>query len=151
MELKLTPRFLQNGQRFFGPGVAELLERVREHRSLRAAAASMEMAYSKAWRIIHEAEEGFGFRLLDSTIGGRHGGGASLTPEAEQLLADYRRFEADIFAYSQARFQENRRWRNDPSPPIVFRLFRFRKRRLIQPRIPFSFCRSGPARSERRR
>ena len=84
----------------------ELLERVREHRSLRAAAASMEMAYSKAWRIIHEAEEGFGFRLLDSTIGGRHGGGASLTPEAEQLLADYRRFEADIFAYSQARFQE---------------------------------------------
>ena len=106
MELKLTPRFLQNGQRFFGPGVAELLERVREHRSLRAAAASMEMAYSKAWRIIHEAEEGFGFRLLDSTIGGRHGGGASLTPEAEQLLADYRRFEADIFAYSQARFQE---------------------------------------------
>ena len=23
----------------------------------------------------------------------------------------------------QARFQENRRWRNDPSPPIVFRLF----------------------------
>ena len=76
MELKLTPRFLQNGQRFFGPGVAELLERVREHRSLRAAAASMEMAYSKAWRIIHEAEEGFGFRLLDSTIGGRHGGGA---------------------------------------------------------------------------
>ena len=35
MELKLTPRFLQNGQRFFGPGVAELLERVREHRSLR--------------------------------------------------------------------------------------------------------------------
>lgn len=39
MELKLTPRFLQNGQRFFGPGVAELLERVREHRSLRAAAA----------------------------------------------------------------------------------------------------------------
>ena len=106
MELKLTPRFLQNGQRFFGPGVAELLERVREHRSLRAAAASMEMAYSKAWRIIHEAEEGCGFRLLDSTIGGRHGGGASLTPEAEQLLADYRRFEADIFAYSQARFQE---------------------------------------------
>ncbi len=31
----------------------------------------------------------------------------------------------------QAHFQENRRWRNDPSPPIVFRLFRFRKRRLI--------------------
>ena len=69
MELKLTPRFLQNGQRFFGPGVAELLERVREHRSLRAAAASMEMAYSKAWRIIHEAEEGFGRRWWSPAAG----------------------------------------------------------------------------------
>ena len=107
LHLKLTIRlYTDDNQRCFGPGIATLLSRVREHHSLRSAAASMEMAYSKAWRIIHEAEEGFGFRLLDSTIGGRHGGGASLTPEAEQLLADYRRFEADIFAYSQARFQE---------------------------------------------
>ena len=63
MELKLTPRFLQNGQRFFGPGVAELLERVREHRSLRAAAASMEMAYSKAWTVIKNSENALGFKL----------------------------------------------------------------------------------------
>ena len=49
-----------------------------------------------------------GRKIIVDTYGGigRHGGGASLTPEAEQLLADYRRFEADIFAYSQARFQE---------------------------------------------
>ena len=37
----------------FGPGVAELLRRVDEHRSLRAAAQSMNMAYSKAWTILH--------------------------------------------------------------------------------------------------
>lgn len=106
MELKLTLRLLTNEERIFGPGVAELLERVQEHHSLRSAAASMEMAYSKAWRIVRAAEEGMGCKLLSSSTGGRHGGGASLTPEAEQLLADYRRFEADIFAYSQARFQE---------------------------------------------
>ena len=107
LHLKLTVRlYTDDNQRCFGPGIATLLVRVREHKSLRAAAASMEMAYSKAWRIIRTAEDVFGCKLLDSTIGGRHGGGASLTPEAEQLLADYRRFEADIFAYSQARFQE---------------------------------------------
>ena len=109
MEQNLHPVLsvrLFTDEKCFGPGVAQLLHRVERLHSLRAAAMEMEMAYSKAWRIIHEAEEGFGFRLLDSTIGGRHGGGASLTPEAEQLLADYRRFEADIFAYSQARFQE---------------------------------------------
>ena len=107
MEMKLTPRFYQNGERVFGPGVAELLKRVQEHHSLRAAALSMEMAYSKAWQIIRTAEDGFGCKLLISTIGGRHGGGAVLTPEGERILNAYERFAADINAYSQERFQEN--------------------------------------------
>lgn len=107
MEMKLTPRFYQNGERVFGPGVAELLKRVQEHRSLRAAAFSMEMAYSKAWQIIRTAEDGFGCKLLSSTIGARHGGGAVLTPEGERILNAYERFAADINAYSQERFQEN--------------------------------------------
>ena len=104
MELKLTLRLLTNGERIFGPGVAELLERVREHHSLRSAAASMEMAYSKAWRIVRTAEESMGCKLLSSSIGGRHGGGASLTPEAEQLLAAYRTLEAEVNTYRQERF-----------------------------------------------
>ena len=53
--------------------VAELLRRVRELHSLRAAAMSMNMAYSKAWRIIRTAETVFGCKLLSSTIGGAHG------------------------------------------------------------------------------
>lgn len=105
MELKLTARLLEDGQRVFGPGVAELLEQVRVHGSLRSAAASMEMAYSKAWRIVHTAEAGFGLRLLDVSIGGRRGGGAVLTPEAEAILAAYRRMEAELSAYGQQRFQ----------------------------------------------
>ena len=115
MEMKLTPRFYQNGERVFGPGVAELLKRVQEHHSLRAAALSMEMAYSKAWRIIRTAEDGFGCKLLSSTIGGRHGGGAVLTPEGERILSAYERFAADINAYSQEQFQEAfRGWVEQP-------------------------------------
>ena len=106
MEMKLTPRFYQNGARVFGPGVAELLKRVQEHHSLRAAALSMEMAYSKAWQIIRTAEDGFGCKLLNSTIGGRHGGGAVLTPEGEEILSAYERFAAEIGDYSQACFRE---------------------------------------------
>ena len=106
MEMKLTPRFYQDGERVFGPGVAELMKQVQIHHSLRSAALAMEMAYSKAWRIIRNAERGFGCKLLSSTIGGRHGGGAVLTPEGEQILTAYERFAADINDYSQARFQE---------------------------------------------
>ena len=107
LHLKLTVRlYAEDDQRCFGPGVATLLERVQAHKSLRAAALSMEMAYSKAWRIIRTAEDAFGCKLVDSTIGGSHGGGAVLTPEAEQLLAAYRSYEADVKAYSQSKFKE---------------------------------------------
>ena len=113
MELKLTPRFLQNGQRFFGPGVAELLERVREHRSLRAAAASMEMAYSKAWTVIKNSENALGFKLLASTTGGKHGGGAVLTDEARQMLTAYDEYCEKLRAYGAALFEETFAFYND--------------------------------------
>ena len=77
LHLKVTLRlYSDDDQRCFGPGIATLLQRVREHHSLRAGAASMEMAYSKAWRIIRTAESVFGCKMLHSTIGGAHGGGA---------------------------------------------------------------------------
>ena len=107
LRLAVTLRLLDGeGQRRFGPGVAALLAGVREKHSLRAAAGAMGMAYSKAWRIIRAAEDAFGCKLLRSTIGGRHGGGALLTPEAEALLAAYQALREDVSAYAQARFQE---------------------------------------------
>lgn len=93
-------------EKCFGPGIAELLHRVRELHSLRAAAASMGMAYSKAWTVIKGAEGSLGFRLLLSTTGGKNGGGAQLSPEAEKLLVAYdgycenvRRFALEQFAH----------------------------------------------------
>ena len=66
----------------------------------------MEMAYSKAWRIIRTAEEVFGCKMLDSTTGGRHGGGAVLTAEAERLLAAYRVYQTDVDRYAQEQFKD---------------------------------------------
>ena len=107
LQLKLTVRlFTEDDRRCFGPGIATLLERVQLHKSLRSAAASMGMAYSKAWRIIRTAEEVFGCKMLDSTTGGRNGGGASLTPEAERLLAAYRAYQADVERCARERFEE---------------------------------------------
>lgn len=65
----------------------------------------MGMAYSKAWRIIRTAESVFGCKMLSSTIGGPHGGGAVLTPQAEQILAAYEAYCADLEAYSQKKFE----------------------------------------------
>lgn len=90
----------------FGPGVAELLRRVDTHRSLRAAAQSMEMAYSKAWTITKNAETELGFKLLSSSTGGKNGGGAALTDEARQLLAAYEEYCAELRAYGETLFAE---------------------------------------------
>ncbi len=108
LRLAVTLRLLDGeGRRRFGPGVAALLSEVREKRSLRAAAASMGMAYSKAWRIVRSAEKALDCKLLISTIGGRHGGGAALTAEAETLLAAYQALREEVAAYAQERFEEH--------------------------------------------
>ena len=90
----------------FGPGVAQLLARVELYHSLRGAALSMEMAYSKAWTIIRRCEAELGFPLLVYTTGGRNGGGASLTPEAKRILSAYDRYCQRLQAVSGELFQE---------------------------------------------
>ncbi len=104
MELKLTLRLLTKRKAHLRP---------RRGRAFRAGPGAplpalcrrvLEMAYSKAWRIVRAAEEGMGCKLLSSSTGGRHGGGASLTPEAERLLTAYRTLETEVNAYSQERF-----------------------------------------------
>ena len=61
----LTIRFFTS-EKCFGPGVAALLEGIRETHSLRAAAAEMGMAYSKAWTIMKNAEKELGFPLTET-------------------------------------------------------------------------------------
>ena len=108
LRLAVTLRLLDGeGRRRFGPGVAALLSEVREKRSLRAAAASMGMAYSKAWSILREAEQGLGFKLLHTTTGGKNGGGAALTAEGARMLEAYERFEAELKAEAETLFTEH--------------------------------------------
>ncbi|MBR6825464.1 MAG: LysR family transcriptional regulator [Oscillospiraceae bacterium] len=88
----------------FGPGVAQLLRLVEQKHSLRAAAASMAMAYSKAWTIIKSAEKELGFFLLVSTTGGKNGGGATLSEKAQSLLAVYEQYCNDVRTFAQREF-----------------------------------------------
>ena len=77
------------GERFFGEGPCRLLHLIEETGSLRAAAISMGMAYTKALAIMKRAEKNLGFPLTARRIGGKGGGGSALTPEAKEFLHDY--------------------------------------------------------------
>lgn len=93
-------------EKCFGPGVAMLLERVRTLHSLRAAAMDMDMAYSKAWTILRQAESGLGCKLVHSTTGGRNGGGAVLTEQGEAILRAYHDYTARLKEFGEALFSE---------------------------------------------
>ncbi|HWR18409.1 MAG TPA: LysR family transcriptional regulator [Clostridia bacterium] len=93
-------------EKCFGPGIAELLRRVDRTHSLRSAAAEMSLAYSKAWRIVKDSESALRMKLLVSQTGGVHGGGASLTNEAHDMLARFDRFQKELRTYAESSFQE---------------------------------------------
>ncbi|MDR2197155.1 MAG: LysR family transcriptional regulator [Coriobacteriales bacterium] len=86
----------------FGKGIATLLRGVAEYGSLNAAAKKIHMAYSKAWRIVKEAEAGFGFDLINRD-GAR---GSTLTAEGRKLLEAYEVLEIEGAEFLQSRFKE---------------------------------------------
>lgn len=84
----------------FGRGIANLCQGVRELGSLNAAAKSMKMAYSKAWRIVKDTEAALGMQLLKRD--GAHG--STLTPEGDKLLNTYLKLEKDLQAKAETAF-----------------------------------------------
>ena len=78
-----------NGIKFFGEGPLRLLRCVEKTGSLRAATMEMEMAYSKASKILKQAETSLGFPLTTRNVGGKDGGGSILTDEGKQWLRQY--------------------------------------------------------------
>ena len=93
---------LHTGERFFGPGVCELLERIRKTGSIQAAAAEMEMSYTKAWRILNRAEREMGAGLITRVSGGRNGGSSKLTDAGEKAITDYRQMEARLAKFAES-------------------------------------------------
>ena len=81
--------------KIFGPGLATLLRGMEEQGSLQKSAASMKLAYSKAWKMLKTAEEELGYSLADREAGGRNGGGSKLTPEGARLLNAYEAFSKE--------------------------------------------------------
>ncbi len=71
---------------------------VEESGSLRKAAKSLGMAYSKAWRVLGQAEEHLRLELVCRHAGGPTGGGSALTDDGRQFVRRFRAFmdEADV-------------------------------------------------------
>ncbi len=81
-----------------GPGKIELLEAIRDARSITAAAKTMGMSYRRAWMLVDEVNRSLKKPAVASAIGGDQGGGSELTETGELLVRTYRKIETHAAA-----------------------------------------------------
>ena len=88
-----------------GPGKIALLEAIIETGSISAAAKTMDMSYRRAWSLIDELNKMFAGPCDETAAGGAGGGGAQVTQFGKQVLAAYRKLEAQCAKAAQAEFK----------------------------------------------
>lgn len=76
-----------------GPGRADLLEAIDRSGSISAAARELHMSYRRAWQLVDAMNQSFTEPLVDTSTGGRGGGGARLTGLGREVIARYRAME----------------------------------------------------------
>ena len=81
MTASTSVRIRMDDVKVFGPGIAELLERIDRCESIRTATMEMKRAYSKAWTMLRSCAAALGYPLIQRKVGGAGGGGSTLTPE----------------------------------------------------------------------
>jgi molybdate transport system regulatory protein len=107
----MQPRFNlwleEDDEVVFSTWRAALLTAVGETGSISAAAAHMKVQYRTAWQKINEMETRLGVKLVETQVGGHHGGGATLTPAAQDYLKKFERFSAAVEKVVELKYRES--------------------------------------------
>lgn len=78
----------------FGHGKIALLSKIGEGHSISSAARELGLTYKRAWNLVDTLNRGFGRPVVQTSSGGKGGGGARLTPLGEELVARYLALDA---------------------------------------------------------
>lgn len=87
------------GEKFFGPGRMELLEKIGETGSINKAARLMEMSYKKAWEMISSLNSQANKPFVITQAGGEKGGGSVITEEARSLICYHQEMRLRFAAF----------------------------------------------------
>jgi molybdate transport system regulatory protein len=96
----------KSDKNYLGKGRIELLENIREHGSIHAAAKAMKMSYKAAWDSVDAMNNLSEVPLVEKKNGGRGGGGTVLTEKAEEIIGAFHNLQAkhqqflDLFSNS---------------------------------------------------
>ena len=98
--------WLEGNGATFGDGLFNILINIDATGSISQAARQMNMSYRAAWGKIKFAEERWGVPLLITHVGGEMGGGASLTPDARELLDRFRKLRQVVNSFINYTFED---------------------------------------------
>lgn len=76
-----------------GPGKIALLENIDRIGSISGAAKEMGMTYRRAWHLLETLKTVLSEDVVETSIGGKSGGGAQLTKVGKELIDLYRQAE----------------------------------------------------------
>jgi molybdate transport system regulatory protein len=76
-----------------GPGKVKVLELIRDGGSISEAARLMKMSYRSAWVLVDSMNTQFRKPVVNTTLGGRGGGAATLTDFGADVIRRYRAME----------------------------------------------------------
>ena len=85
-----------DGEKHFGPGPAELLERIQESGSISKAATEMGMSYKKAWDMVENMNAQGAQPYVTARKGGSKGGGTEVTHAGKKVLEAYQKLKKRI-------------------------------------------------------
>ena len=84
-----------------GMGKKQLLEKIKETGSIKAAATEMQFSYRHAWEMIKKMNAISDAPLVIKNAGGSSGGGSIVTKEGEELIAYYIKLNAAFEVFKQ--------------------------------------------------
>ncbi len=106
MEIKAKFWIENKGEVVLGGGKTALLQAVDRLGSIQRAADEFGMSYRHAWGAIKRIEKRAGFKIIDTKLGGREGGGAQLTPRGKTFVDRVDSLLSDLHRMVEKKFQQ---------------------------------------------
>ncbi len=110
----------RNATSRMGADRQRLLEAIRDHGSISAAARAVGLSYKAAWDGVNTMNNLFEQPLVETKHGGASGGGAALTPAGLQVLSAFTGLQAELSRFL-ARFQDRLCGADAPTSPAILR------------------------------
>lgn len=102
-------------ERYFGLGSYVLLKEIEKTNSVKDAATNLDLSYSKAWKILNQAEKGAKRELVVRKQGGSQGGFTSLSDDGKRFILAYEKVVEEVEGKVASVFKAHFSWLDDES------------------------------------